>query len=370
MTEQAKLVFINAIHYISHFAGQPAYVENGSMITRDTVRNLMYTLTDEGWGKQQAYSQAMQADRETFVAELRARKEAGGTLSDLEKRIIDMPPMPTLQRNDLLGHTVPDDVRNRFGTDWRAYIQYYEENLPYLYPGKAASGIRLLIADEDARALGLANDDIRLLERCIDMLEKDSMDDAAWRMLYRYTNKRFTSVEDWSSWLRAKRDTMFFTEMGGFKFMAGPDDALGLGEESPVSVSVEDPTATNPVTCAATLSVTSPGFATLGVKLSILPGWYVYAQVPEGQPFEQTSFDIESEQLYPTDIMLIPYPNKQIQQDPFLVGYEGEVMFTQDFFVLGELDDAEVKVVIHFQACNVDLCTQPETREILLSLSD
>ena len=163
---------------------------------------------------------------------------------------------------------------------------------------------------------------------------------------------------------------MFFTEMGGFKFMSGPDDCLGLGEESPVEVSAAPPTLSEPVTCGVTLAFTSPGFATLGVKLAMLPGWYIYTDVPEGQPFQQVSFEVESDQLVASEIMLIPPPNKLIEKDPFLVGYEGEVMFTQDYFILEDMADSAVKITIRFQACNAEQCEQPEEREFVVAVAD
>ena len=137
-----------------------------------------------------------------------------------------------------------------------------------------------------------------------------------------------------------------------------------MGAENNITVPVGIPTEDEPVKSAATISLSCPGFAKLVLKLSILPGWYIYADVPEGQPFQKLSFEVNSEQLVASEIMLKTPPNKFILDEPVILGYEGKVTFTQDFIVTGEVEDSGVTLTIKFQACNIESCQQPETREV------
>lgn len=364
MTEQASLVFVNAIHYISRFAGKPAYVGNICSKSRDQIRSLMYSISDEGWSRQLIYFEKNLAELRRLQDEYKAQQANGVGLSGMGMSILLMQAIPVPSRRDILDYLVPDDIQKRFGEDWGGFVRYYEKHLPYLYPGEGSTESAPLVVDKDARKLGIANNNIKLLEHCVESLEQNPRDEVALRLLYRYTNKRFSSTEEWSSWLVSNRDSMFFTEMGGFKFMAGPDDSVGLGAENNITVPVGIPTEDEPVKSAATISLSCPGFAKLVLKLSILPGWYIYADVPEGQPFQKLSFEVNSEQLVASEIMLKTPPNKFILDEPVILGYEGKVTFTQDFIVTGEVEDSGVTLTIKFQACNIESCQQPETREV------
>lgn len=46
------------------------------------------------------------------------------------------------------------------------------------------------------------------------------------KLLMRYTNKTFVTKADWLQWLDDRRDRLFFTECGGFKFIVDAADNL------------------------------------------------------------------------------------------------------------------------------------------------
>lgn len=59
-----------------------------------------------------------------------------------------------------------------FGTDEQSYMDYYDRNAPYFYGDPASDKPWLEKIDQEARELGIANNDIRLLDTAITMMEK------------------------------------------------------------------------------------------------------------------------------------------------------------------------------------------------------
>ena len=79
-------------------------------------------------------------------------------------------------------------------------------NLEYIY----SDGV--FHVDEDAKALGISNRDVKLLERCIAMLPTDDAPRAE-RILKRYVQEKPAS---WSEWLAKNRERLYFTDTGGY----------------------------------------------------------------------------------------------------------------------------------------------------------
>jgi hypothetical protein len=108
-----------------------------------------------------------------------------------------------------------EDLRKRFGKDPEKYIKYYEENLEYLYSAGAGG----FAVDEDVKGLGLSNRQVELLDRCVTLLEKGEQRDLALRILKRYTREGFADAKQWRLWLEKNRNHLFFTDVGGYKFL-------------------------------------------------------------------------------------------------------------------------------------------------------
>jgi hypothetical protein len=126
--------------------------------------------------------------------------------------------LKTVKDEKFIEQLFPEDLRKRFGTDAAKYRAYYQENLEYLRPGPDSR----FVVDEDVKSLGLSNRRVELLERCIGLLEKGEKADLALRILKRYTNERFTDAKDWRAWLEKNGARLFFTDVGGFKFLVAP----------------------------------------------------------------------------------------------------------------------------------------------------
>lgn len=61
------------------------------------------------------------------------------------------------------------ELYEMFGTDVDKYSSYYTENRPYFYCKINEYGE---ILDEDAKSIGIANNDKRILDKAISMWEK------------------------------------------------------------------------------------------------------------------------------------------------------------------------------------------------------
>ncbi len=96
------------------------------------------------------------------------------------------------------------------------------------------------MVDEDVKALGLSNRKIELLETCISMLERNDRRELATRILERYTTEHFSSAQEWRAWLNTNRGRLFFTDVGGFKFMVAPQPPP-VSAKAPSGRGVEQP---------------------------------------------------------------------------------------------------------------------------------
>lgn len=93
-----------------------------------------------------------------------------------------------------------------------------ERSLFLRRPGKCKPWLEKI--DQEARELGIANNDIRLLDTAITMMEKGGDEAVTGRILAeRYTLKRFSTPTQWRQWFDKNRNNMFFTEAGGFKWL-------------------------------------------------------------------------------------------------------------------------------------------------------
>lgn len=229
LTPSGQAALVNAIHYIVGFAGEPAYVRrNPSALTRASYDDVVYQCSEAGAAAVAAMDAEVRRVMQAQLAEIRGREAAGIELTMHEQRVLKLPPPSPLTKEMMLGPVVPQSVCDQFGEDWDAIGRYYANNRPYLYPGERRGPASCLIADPDARALGIANDSPGLIDHAVAALNENQSDARAWRILFRYTNHRFGSPAAWSAWWARARDG-FFTESGGFKFMAGPEDAVPAG---------------------------------------------------------------------------------------------------------------------------------------------
>jgi hypothetical protein len=169
MTEAGRRLFLNCIHYIRRFDGQTPLV----------------------------------------------RRECEGRLSAL--RWAPAQKGTTQQKLVFVG-TYPQDVMRKYQGRSDELNAYYVKNLELLYWDQ---GYRV---DENLRSLGIeSNRQIETLGRLIELLDHRQRAEAARRVLARYTCESFDSSQQWRQWFEASRERIFFTDVGGYKFLVTPE---------------------------------------------------------------------------------------------------------------------------------------------------
>ena len=215
LTEEGKFALINTIHYMAQFKGQKPFVKRMAshrLVALDEV----YKVSDKGYADEMKFMQRSHND----VNAANARKLAGKSNS-FDKYILNKDSKFPDRTRHLAN--VPKKIIEKYVGDWNAYLKYYEDNIGYigLSEPKERYGrtYKDVILDKDLQQLGIANNDIQLLEKCISMLENNEQPELAQSLLVKYTTETFTTSKDWRKWLKKNKKKLFFTETGGYKWM-------------------------------------------------------------------------------------------------------------------------------------------------------
>ncbi len=374
MTEDGKLVFINAIVYISKFTGEPiARKMDDRIYTRHYVDAMKYLVTREAWEANN------KANREFYkvVSETKKRaqekKAKGEELDNMEKVYIDYESKPTPEPtySEYVKERVPQ-LYHIFGDDASEYSRYYDKNRPYFYGG--ADMVSGLDIDEDVRTLGIANNDKRVLDKAITMLEKGEDSALATRVLNRYTLCRFTTPAQWRNWYETYKEKMFFTESGGWLWMVNTTDKSVPGNDYSVLVKSDEQVKIpelkgetddkNPVLLSAALNKLEDGSTEVVIRMKIHQGYHTYANVSEQEPFIPTVVGIELPQGYKKagDLKIPAFKNLGNAGTTI---YEGDGVFRQKISGNGK---GEVKCTISYQCCDNNICFPPAEKMITLKI--
>jgi hypothetical protein len=386
MTKEAKLVFVNAIHYISQFDGHKAFVQNKSTLTRATVDDMLYRISDSGYANLEAGLKDVQKQIDEQKKTIQTKKDSGDALSPIEQRILQMPPYPLPNRAVLIPF-VPKKIRSEFGDQWDRYQSFYAQNRAYLFPPQAKS--RTLEIDADAKLWGIPNNDVRLLQRCIECLDSGEQDEIANRLLRRYTEKSFDTPDQWKTWFEENRAFLFFSESSGFKFLVDVNkktklhgtetkqtraDIVHSKTEKRTKPQGKDrtvnpgPTAADPVAFHCTLTpiaTKSQQRVRLVVEASILKGWKLYDVVPAEEPYAATSIKIgrivglKTAGDWEKTLAMPDAVNPSMQV------WKGTVTFSRDFTpTSNDPSDQELSLTVSFQACSGDRCLTPTLKTL------
>lgn len=215
LTEEGKLALINTIHYMAQFKGQKPFVKRIAphrLVALDEV----YKASDKGYADEMKFMQRLHND----VNDAMARKLAGKP-NEFDKYTLNRDSKFPDRTKHLVN--VPQEIIEKYVDDWNAYLKYYEDNIGYLGLSEPKEqygfSYRDVIIDKDLQKLGIANNDIQLLEKCIAMLETNEQTDLAQKLLEKYTTEKFVSAEEWRKWFKKNKEKLFFTETGGYKWM-------------------------------------------------------------------------------------------------------------------------------------------------------
>lgn len=370
MTEEAKNVFANAICYIVRFKGKGMLVRkyNDRIATREYLRELTYLATMEPYKERVGWTEKANREGAEKQAEARAKKARGEKLSDEETYYLNF----KLQRPMTLEEYLKRYEKGAFellGTDLEAYPKYYAENRDYFYGGE---GMYVMTVDEDCKAWGIANNDIRLLEKAISCLEKGEEVERAKRILERYTLCTFTRAEEWRKWFDTYRDRMFFTEAGGWFFMVdGPISIPGNDYHAREKVKDQmeseqarlgETSQAEPVAVAARI-VGEAGHRSIEIRMRIHPGFHVYRQVAASDPYIPLTVETVLPEGCTAGELAAPAPRRSGSAGTTV--YENEVTLTLP--VKGNGTGAVI-CTVNWQSCDDHVCTPPQTREFSLQI--
>ena len=95
--------------------------------------------------------------------------------------------------------------------------KYYRDDFKFIYRDQS------FLIDNELKSLGLnSNRETETLVRLISLLEDEKHADNAWLLLARYTNQSFESPEQWQSWFENNKESIFFSDVGGYKLFVVP----------------------------------------------------------------------------------------------------------------------------------------------------
>ena len=388
MTEAGKVAFVNAIVYISKFAGQTPIARkyDDVIITRHAlVSSLKHTLSYEGYEDNKRlltdFNKTMQHIRDS-LAEV---KKNGGKIGQTEEMYLNMPlqEIPTMEQFFKDRGKKYYDV---FGVDPEAISNYFKRNYNYLYPEQESY---TFVVDDDAKYFGFANNDKRLLDAAISAWEQGKDIERAKRVLKRYTLCRFDNVKDWRNWYDKWNSKMFFTESGGWLFLINSRDKDVVGNDyqvlfaekdaeiqailaaenggnqtsnlKPQTSNLQEPTKQNPVVLDCHLSANKEVI----IDMNIYPDYHIYANVDDADPYIVTKVEITPSKGWEKDGVLRTPSVTALNAGSKTTVYTGKGQFVQKLKGSGK---GTVKVSVEYQCCDNTVCLPPQTKEFELTL--
>ena len=369
LTDEAKLVLINSIHYIAQFDGcAPIARKVQGVRIRSSVDRVIDNLSDEGYARLETTYDGYRADNEERKESIRARIEAGEEVEEHERRLLDAAPIETPGRLDGAHRLLPNANWDTIGEDPEKAIEYLESVKPYLY---ATGEWYTLGVDEQARAIGLANDDPAFLEHII-----ETADDATSRtLLARYTNESFEAAKDWHAWFEKNEDHFFFSEAAGYKWLVDTRaDERAVPEEAEVEppVELEDlkPTERDPLAWDARIERRKDGSYEFIARVAILNGWHAYGSLPPNSPYKPLDASLRlPDGLTSTGRWSKPAGHPD-PTDPGILHITGSSEFRRTLQAKDGFDPAKapVECTLSYQVCDESMCLRPTSKTVVVPI--
>ena len=220
MTDEAKKVFVNVVAYMKQFEGKTPIARkyNDRMATTDDVREIIANASRKVYDD---YVKEITVFNENNVKEKKRiddKKAAGQPLTSAEEASLQyVGYQEKIEPWEGFLKQIMGKFAGQFGTDAVGFQKYLTDNFAYVYcdPNKFYD----FSIDEDVKQIGISNHEVKLLEKCVDMLKRNNQPELALRVLKRYTSESFTTAKEWNHWLSKNKRKLFFTETDGYRFM-------------------------------------------------------------------------------------------------------------------------------------------------------
>lgn len=358
LTDEAKLVLVNTLHYIARFDHQaPIARKVDGAMPRVSLLEALDRITDEGHARTVALYDDLRKDYAQRQKDVQARVDAGEEVGELDRQWLTMPALETPGRLDGIRRYVPTAPWADLGEDPVAIDAFLREHLGFFRP----AGRYSLAIDEELQRFGVANDDPQLLERAVQCLKDARQDDLARTLLERYTAESFETAAEWDEWLVANRDRLFFTEVGGYRWLV---DTRAANTEVVSKAPELKPTQGKPLDAQLTLEDQGNGRLLLTVHIEILDGWHAYDVVPKTAPYAPLRLEL----VLPEGVRLDgEWQRPATHPDPTTPGltlYEGVLAFRCELVADPGADPTQVLCKLSYQVCDARMCLPPTTKTL------
>ena len=368
---------------------------NEGIATRSQAISKQYTISRKCWEEQCKSTEQFVESYRQMKEQALAKKAKGEKLSKTEEMYADVNIDEVRQLNST---TFPEFMKRQggqlfhyFGFNEELYKKYYQDNYNYFY-AKDPFGYDLDV-DEDARDLGIANNDIKLIDTAISLIEKnESAKDQPQnpyrqskefsdyqmgkRILDRYTLVRFETAKEYRDWFTKYKDKMFFTDSGGWLWLINTQDksvpgndykvrpdfhehidrtfkADGAAAPAPKGPRGKRAAAVNRDNPVAYVARYDAQKHEIVIEQTIFEGFHTYASLGKDDPFILTEVEITLNGGEKVGEL------KKPAAKPFEGGkatiYEGFGEFRQAVKGSGE-----ATITIHYQACDASMCHMPK----------
>lgn len=370
MTEHARRVFVNTIVYMKQFDGARPTVWR-SVRPRSGMAVAFNILTYESNQLENPLTGGNAGDIDLQEVGIGASTNSVQQITELQQ---------------LIDATFPPDVVKRLGYDVEKYRALYEPNIAYVF---VPHGTTWYTIDEEAKSIGLPNNDLRFLEKCIELLKQPAEAPKGRRLLERYTGLSFPGAKAWEQWLESNREKLYFSDYYDYRFYTGPVgpapsdkevqgalwemklDELPNAVVSVGAVAVGDDVSTPGQTWGRDdklvdlahengAYVTKKGaLVTLTVRMKIADVFYTYAGIPEARAHELTkiSVDLPAGARWNGEWQL---PRTYVGPEPGVSVFRGDAVFTRELYftnvptegrdIMGRAKMA-VRGTVHSQPC-------------------
>lgn len=367
MTEEAQKVFANAIVYISKFTKDRPIARkyNERVATRDYLQELKYL------ARMEVYKDFRISDEENIAFQrnnynvAKKKQTAHQELNSTDTFWLDnyKERNPTSYSEYL--KAFQGEAFDILGEDQDAYVKYYDINKDYFYCLPFDYNLKL---DKVVAEWGIANNDIRLLEKAISLLETENKNSDNYKkalgVLHRYTLCDFKSASDWRRWFNANKNKLFFTQSGGWIFMTGDKTQDQWANYKEIKHQFQVVKDNGHVKTSVKIDTKDSLHKNIIIHFEIEPGYHIYNNVPNGEAYTPTSIEVILPQGYKVDgEMIKPFSSKY--DDTQITIFQNSVDFIQPISGRGI---GNIKCIIDFQACDSRMCTPPQHSEIVLLL--